>query len=213
MTIDDRPTGMARAACRRDACLARRGRRRQAARRCAARSRSAAARLVALWGERRTRSRRRLRACMLALACLRRAAVAERAAAARTAALSRTSPTSSRCADRMQRAAFDLLGHARATAARDRRASWLRHGAWPADAYPAAQGRSTSQPLPAPATTDYPFVTRRRRRRARDSGRAGACRHHRAGALPLLHRRRARAAAGRAPGLQAQGHREALRGA
>ena len=50
-----------------------------------------------------------------------------------------------------------------------------------------------------------------RRWRARDPGRAGARRHHRAGSLPLLRRRRARAAPGGAARLHAQGHREALR--
>ena len=53
----------------------------------------------------------------------------------------------------------------------------------------------------------------RRRRRARDPGRAGARRHHRARALPLPDRRREGAAAGGAPRLRAQGHRKALRGA
>ena len=51
----------------------------------------------------------------------------------------------------------------------------------------------------------------RRRRRARDRRRPGACRHHRARAFPLLGRRRKGAAPRRAPGLHPQGHREALR--
>ncbi len=58
-----------------------------------------------------------------------------------------------------------------------------------------------------------PLRARAGRRRARDRGRAGACRHHRAGTFPLLGRRREGAAAGGAPGLRAQGHRAALHGA
>ena len=51
------------------------------------------------------------------------------------------------------------------------------------------------------------------RRRARNRGRPGTRGHHRARALPLLRRRRARAAPRGAPGLRAQRHREALRDA
>ena len=50
-----------------------------------------------------------------------------------------------------------------------------------------------------------------RRGRARDPGGPGARGDHRAGSLPLLGRRRARAAPRRAARLHAQGHREALR--
>ena len=58
-------------------------------------------------------------------------------------------------ADRMQRAAFDLLGVS-ATAGDDRR-KWLRHAAWPADAFPlrkdfVAKGEGGGE------GDDYPFV-------------------------------------------------------
>ena len=52
---------------------------------------------------------------------------------------------------------------------------------------------------------------RRGRRRARDPRRAGARRHHRAGAFPLPDRRRKGAAARGAAGLRAQGDRKAIR--
>ena len=55
-------------------------------------------------------------------------------------------------ADRLQRAAFDLVG-VRAIGGSERR--WLRHAAWPADAFPLRQA-----PMPAPgeSSDDYPFV-------------------------------------------------------
>ena len=52
----------------------------------------------------------------------------------------------------------------------------------------------------------------RRRRRARSAGGSRARRHHRAGAFPLLDRRRESAAARGAAGVRAQGHRAAVHG-
>ncbi|MFZ3040254.1 MAG: NADH-quinone oxidoreductase subunit C [Thiobacillus sp.] len=58
-------------------------------------------------------------------------------------------------ADRMQRATFDLLGITASDAVDDRK--WLRHGAWPADAFPLRRDFDTSQP--ATHDTDaYPFI-------------------------------------------------------
>ena len=58
-------------------------------------------------------------------------------------------------ADRMQRATFDLLGITATDAVDDRK--WLRHGAWPADAFPLRRDFDTSQP--ATHDTDaYPFI-------------------------------------------------------
>ena len=57
-------------------------------------------------------------------------------------------------ADRMQRAAFDLLG-VTASASDDRR-QWLRHAAWRADEHPL---RKDFEPVHAPhAADEYPFV-------------------------------------------------------
>jgi len=58
-------------------------------------------------------------------------------------------------AGRMQRALFDLLGLEAAGAA-DRR-PWLRHGAWPATAFPLRRDFDPAT-LPANAQTDYDFV-------------------------------------------------------
>ena len=60
-------------------------------------------------------------------------------------------------ANRMQRAALDLLGVA-AEGADDTR-PWLRHGAWPADEFPAAPRLDARRPC-AGAQDDYPFVER-----------------------------------------------------
>ena len=111
-------------------------------------------------------------------------------------------------ANRMQRAAFDLVGIA-------------VRGRGPAAM--AVAGELADRPLPAaPRFRGFaemaarrgglPVRARRRRRRARDPGRAGARRHHRARALPLPDRRREGAAARGAARLRPQGHREALRG-
>jgi Ni,Fe-hydrogenase III large subunit/Ni,Fe-hydrogenase III component G len=55
-------------------------------------------------------------------------------------------------ADRLQRAAFDLVG-VRATGGGERR--WLRHAAWPADAFPL---RHAPLPEPGGSSDEYPFV-------------------------------------------------------
>jgi Ni,Fe-hydrogenase III large subunit/Ni,Fe-hydrogenase III component G len=58
-------------------------------------------------------------------------------------------------ADRMQRAAFDMLGLRAEGAVDDRK--WLRHGAWPADTFPLRKDFDTAQP--ATHETDvYPFI-------------------------------------------------------
>jgi len=58
-------------------------------------------------------------------------------------------------ADRMQRATFDLLGITASDAVDDRK--WLRHGAWPADAFPLRKDFDSSRP--ATHDTDaYPFI-------------------------------------------------------
>ena len=56
---------------------------------------------------------------------------------------------------RMQRAAYDLLG-LRADGASDTR-QWLRHGAWPAAAFPLRKSYGMNQVSP-PAADDYEFV-------------------------------------------------------
>jgi Ni,Fe-hydrogenase III large subunit/Ni,Fe-hydrogenase III component G len=58
-------------------------------------------------------------------------------------------------AERMQRAAFDLLGIA-AIGAEDRR-KWLRHAAWGADEFPLRKDFAAGRQPPA-ASDDYPFV-------------------------------------------------------
>ena len=58
-------------------------------------------------------------------------------------------------ADRMQRATFDLLG-IRADGAVDER-KWLRHGAWPADAFPLRKDFDASRPA-SHDTDAYPFI-------------------------------------------------------
>ena len=58
-------------------------------------------------------------------------------------------------ADRMQRAAFDLLGIRAADAIDDRK--WLRHGAWPANVFPLRKDFDASQP-PTHDTDAYPFI-------------------------------------------------------
>ena len=88
-----------------------------------------------------------------------------------------------------------------AIGAPDRR-PWLDHGAWGMRApLGAARAERTarSRRLRIPA--------RARRGPARDSGRPGARRHHRAGALPLHRQRRDGGAAGGAARLRPQGHR------
>jgi Ni,Fe-hydrogenase III large subunit/Ni,Fe-hydrogenase III component G len=58
-------------------------------------------------------------------------------------------------ADRMQRAAFDLVG-ARAGDAQDQR-RWLRHGAWPKGTYPLRKSFDAARVLP-PEPDNYSFV-------------------------------------------------------
>ena len=58
-------------------------------------------------------------------------------------------------ADRMQRATFDLLGIRASEAVDDRK--WLRHGAWPADAFPLRKDFDASQPASHDADA-YPFI-------------------------------------------------------
>jgi Ni,Fe-hydrogenase III large subunit/Ni,Fe-hydrogenase III component G len=58
-------------------------------------------------------------------------------------------------ADRMQRAAFDLVG-VRAADAQDQR-RWLRHGAWPKGTYPLRKGFDAMRVL-APQPDNYAFV-------------------------------------------------------
>ena len=68
-------------------------------------------------------------------------------------------------ASRMQRAAYDLLG-IYAGEGQDH-AKWLRHGAWPDGAFPAAQGfRCRAEPFRADEPDAYPLRQGRRRRRA-----------------------------------------------
>ncbi|HEX3124654.1 MAG TPA: NADH-quinone oxidoreductase subunit C [Rhodanobacteraceae bacterium] len=55
-------------------------------------------------------------------------------------------------ADRLQRAAFDLVG-VRAVGGDERR--WLRHAAWPADAFPL---RHAAMGTPGESSDEYPFV-------------------------------------------------------
>jgi len=59
-------------------------------------------------------------------------------------------------ADRMQRAAFDLVG-VRATSAADYR-QWLRHAAWPANAFPLRKSVS-ARTMFGKGRDDYPFVS------------------------------------------------------
>ena len=112
-------------------------------------------------------------------------------------------------AGRMQRATMDLLGIAAEAQPTPAPGSITGSGA----AGPPAARRRARTPRTGPrrrCAVQLPVRSRRRRRRARDRRRTGARRHHRAGALPLLGRRREGAAARAAPGLHAQGHRAAL---
>src|SRR5262249_16883815 len=60
------------------------------------------------------------------------------------------------CAERMQRATFDLLGISAAGA--DHR-KWLRHAAWKENEFPLRKDFNTGLPLPvADRADDYPFV-------------------------------------------------------
>ena len=100
----------------------------------------------------------------------------------------------------------DLLGIARR--GRGDRGPGCDHGAWPPSAVPAAPRLRAQRTAAAGRRARRLSIRARRgRRRARDPGRAGARRHHRAGPLPLLDRRREGAAPRRAPRLHAQGHR------
>jgi len=60
------------------------------------------------------------------------------------------------CAERMQRAAADLLGIV-AIGARDTR-PWLDHGAWPADRFPLHEQAPGAEAGPARSVVDYSFV-------------------------------------------------------
>jgi len=75
---------------------------------------------------------------------------------------------------------------------------------------PAAQGLRP-QPAATHDTDAIPSFASKARACTR-SGRPDPRRHHRTGAFPLLHHRRARPQAGTAPGLHPQGHGKALRG-
>ena len=77
---------------------------------------------------------------------------------------------------------------------------WLDHGR-------GASAIRWEQQRPAPAGASLRVPARRGREPAPDPGRAGACRHHRAGAFPLHRERRNGRAAGGAARLRAQGHR------
>ena len=96
---------------------------------------------------------------------------------------------------------------------RDDQRPWLRHGDWPIDRFPLRRDFEALAEVASPGRRTTPFV------RVDGDGvheipvGPGARRHHRARALPLLSRRREGAAPRGAPGLRAQGHREALRGA
>ena len=113
-------------------------------------------------------------------------------------------------AGRMQRAAYDLLG-VRADGAQDKR-KWLRHAAWPEDVFPLRKD-FPYEGLPEPRTAqpdNYPFVKSKAKACTRFPS-APCTRARSSRALPFLDRGRRHPEARRAPGLQAQGHREALR--
>ena len=162
--------------------------------------------LVALWG-----SDELARDAGFCTACRtghrHRHAVPDPAAGCGAPGLSRHQRSLS-AANRMQRAASDLLG-LHATGADDQR-KWLRHGAWPADVHPLRKNFDGNTVFPT-ETDAYPFVTVTGDGVHEIPGRPGPCRHHRARALPLFHHRRPRAAPGTAPWLQAQRHRKTLR--
>jgi hypothetical protein len=107
----------------------------------------------------------------------------------------------------MQRATFDLLG-IKADGAVDER-KWLRHGAWPADAYPLR--KDFVQPHRQRDTRRLSVHPGRRRRRARNSGRPDPRRHHRAGPFPFLHHRRPHAALEQRLGYTHKGRKSASR--
>ena len=75
-----------------------------------------------------------------------------------------------------------------------------------------AAPRLRSREAPGQRACRLRLRARRGRRRARDPRGPHPRRHHRAGPLPLLHRRREGASPRGAAGLRAQGHRQALRG-
>ena len=81
---------------------------------------------------------------------------------------------------------------------------WLDLGCWGV----AAAARRASAP-PRRRGPPYRVPSGRRREPAPDSGRAGACRHHRARPFPLHRQRRDRGAARAAARLRPQGHRVA----
>ena len=113
-------------------------------------ARSKKARLVALGGSDET-----TRGAALHLRCAsRRAPVADAAARARAPALSCIADIYP-CANRMQRAAYDLLGiHAQDSP--DRR-KWVRHRAWPGGVFPLRKEFDIGTSLPA-SDDCYPFV-------------------------------------------------------
>ena len=110
-------------------------------------------------------------------------------------------------ANRMQRAAFDLVGIA--SDADDQR-PWAWMASWPIDHFPLRRDFVALAEVGAGAR-GLRVRPRRRRRCARDSRGSGARRDHRARTLPLPGRRREGAPAGRAAGLRPQGHRKAVR--
>ncbi len=110
-------------------------------------------------------------------------------------------------ANRMQRAAFDLVGVPR----RRRRPAAVALARELADRPVSVAARLRRAGEVATRRRAVRVREGRGRRRARDSRRSRPCRHHRAGALPVPGRRREGAAPGGTPGLGAQGHRKALR--
>ena len=103
---------------------------------------------------------------------------------------------------RLERAIRDLYG-LEPVGAPDTR-PWLDHGRWGVEpSARRAHGRRRQPPPP------YRVPRQRRRGPAPDSGRSGACRHHRARSFPLHRQWRDGRAAGRAARLCPQGHRGA----
>ena len=158
---------------------------------------SKAAQLVALWG---SDDRDRDRGYTLSVV-RRRTPTASSCSSTRCPTATRRTPISSTvfpAANRMQRAAFDLVGIA--SEADDQR-PWVWQASWPIDRFPLRRDFEALAEMAA-GPGGVRVRARRGRRRARDSRRARARRHHRAGALPLPGRRRESAAPGGAARLR-----------